>query len=89
MESGCSAKYGRLFWNAKTADKKGWVHWVNVNEKKKTERKKQSDMKPNIGAKNFKILWKKVFCAQYSVHNADNNVNFVLFHMKKLSCSYW
>ena len=46
-------------------------------------------MKPNIGAKNFKILWKKVFCAQYSVHNADNNVNFVLFHMKKLSCSYW
>ena len=57
--------------------------------KKETERKKQSDMKPKIGAKNFKILWKKVFCGQYSVHNADNNVNFVLFHMKKLSCSYW
>ena len=27
-----------------------------LTKKKKTERKKQSDMKPNIGAKNFKIL---------------------------------
>lgn len=40
-------------------------------------------MKPKIGAKNFKILWKKVFCAQYSVTPDMQTTMSILY------CSIW